>query len=337
MSEFISRFAAALDAMLDFRVACGFKRNTNLGRFKNFDKYCAENFPGETKLRGEIVLSWLDAETVVHRSITNSATAIRQLGKYLRAADADAYVLPDKYTPSVTAAAPYIFTDSELTALFAAIDILPPDNTEPFLHEAAPTLFRLTYTCGLRPNEGRELLTENADLNTGEILITNTKQHKDRFVVMSSDMLALAREYDLRRRIFGGNSLYFFPASDGGAFKSVKLMSAFNKAWATANAAGNVNPRRVRVYDLRHRFASACLNRWLDQGENLMVMLPYLRAFMGHSSMNETAYYIHILPENLLKSSAINWEAFDAMFPDAWSSSSAQAERQDPDAEGVDV
>jgi len=247
MSEFISGFAAELDAMLDYREACGFKRNTNLGRFKNFDRYCAAHFSGETKLSGEIVLSWLDAETVSHRSITNSATAIRQFGKYLRATYPDAYVLPDKYAPNITSAAPYIFTDSELSALFAAIDILPPDNNEPFLHEAAPALFRLTYTCGLRPNEGRELLTENVNFDTGEILITNTKQHKDRFVVMSGDMLAFAREYDLRRRIFGGSSPYFFPASDGGAFKSVKIMSAFNKAWATANTAGIVNPRRVRV------------------------------------------------------------------------------------------
>lgn len=317
MSQFISGFAAQLDAFLDYRVSCGFKRNTNFGSFKSFDDYCAVHFPAEIKLSTGIVLSWLDNETVSRRSITNSATAIRQFGKYLRAADAEAYILPDKYAPNMTSSSPYIFTDSELTALFSAIDTLTPVANEPFLHETAPTLFRLTYTCGLRPNEVRELLAENVNLNTGEVLITNTKKHKDRFVVMSDDMLSLARKYDLRRRIFSADSPFFFPASNGGAYKSEKIMSAFNKAWAAANVAGNANPRRVRVYDLRHRFASACLNRWLDQGENLMVMLPYLRAYMGHGTMNETAYYIHILPENLVKSSAINWAAFDSMFPDA--------------------
>ena len=43
-------------------------------------------------------------------------------------------------------------------------------------------------------------------------------------------------------------------------------------------------------------------------------MLPYLRAYMGHDTMNETAYYIHILPEHLVKSSAIDWELFNNMF-----------------------
>jgi len=47
-----------------------------------------------------------------------------------------------------------------------------------------------------------------------------------------------------------------------------------------------------------------------------MAMLPYLREYMGHRSLNETAYHIHILPENLSKSSSINWAAFENMFPD---------------------
>ena len=75
-------------------------------------------------------------------------------------------------------------------------------------------------------------------------------------------------------------------------------------------------PPRIRVYDLRHRFASACLNRWLDEGRDLMAMLPYLREYMGHGSLNETAYYIHILPENLTKSPAIDWDVFNNMFPE---------------------
>ncbi|MDR1247359.1 MAG: hypothetical protein LBK57_10100 [Clostridiales Family XIII bacterium] len=62
--------------------------------------------------------------------------------------------------------------------------------------------------------------------------------------------------------------------------------------------------------------ASACLNNWLDEGKDLMAMLPYLRAYMGHGSLNETAYYIHILPENLMKSSAVDWNKFNAMFPE---------------------
>ena len=54
---------------------------------------------------------------------------------------------------------------------------------------------------------------------------------------------------------------------------------------------------RVRAYDLRHRFASVVLQGWIDEGKNLYVMLPYLRAYMGHQSFSDTVYFmVRILP-----------------------------------------
>ena len=91
------------------------------------------------------------------------------------------------------------------------------------------------------------------------------------------------------------------------------IHSALNMAWSHADIDGK-HPGKIRVYSLRHQFASACLNRWLDNGENLMAMLPFLREYMGHKNLSETAYYIHILPENLIKSPAIDWDKFNAMF-----------------------
>jgi len=46
-------------------------------------------------------------------------------------------------------------------------------------------------------------------------------------------------------------------------------------------------------------------------------MLPYLRAYMGHEELSETAYYIHILPENLVKSAGVDWAALNNLLPDA--------------------
>ena len=93
------------------------------------------------------------------------------------------------------------------------------------------------------------------------------------------------------------------------------VYSAFNRAWSHADLAGKY-PGKVRVYDLRYRFTSAYLNRWLNHRENLMTMLPFLCEYMGHKSLSETAYYIHILPENIVKSSAVDWDKFNAMFPE---------------------
>lgn len=317
MSNFISAFAPKLDAFLEFRTARGFKVSSHIANLLRFDKFNAEYYPGDTVLTPEIVYDWIDAETVLSPRMLNSrASSIRQFGLYLCAVDEEAFVLTEKFCTNRSLNIPFNFTDAELSALFAAIDKIPADRGEPLFNEIAPTLFRLTYTCGLRPNESRELLCENVDLKSGVVTVINTKKNKDRIVVMSDDMLKMCRRYDSKRAIFAGDNPYFFPSSRGGAFRGDRIQAAFAKAWTTAMCSKDCPmPPRIRVYDLRHRFASACLNRWLDEGRDLMAMLPYLREFMGHRSLDETAYYIHILPENLSKSNAVNWGAFNNMFP----------------------
>ena len=72
----------------------------------------------------------------------------------------------------------------------------------------------------------------------------------------------------------------------------------------------------MRVYSLRHQFATANVNRWLDEQKDLDAMLPRLRAYMGHYTLKETAYYVHLLPENLSKNREIDWEAFSEIIPE---------------------
>lgn len=318
MTNFKSVFAAKMEAFLEFRIARGFKNDSHIPNLIRFDRFCYERHIIDDALTPKIVYDWIDAETAANaRTINERASTIRQFGLYLSAVGEEAFVLTEHFCRSKTIHIPLSITDSELSALFAAIDKLAADKSEPFFNEIAPTLFRLTYTCGLRPQESRELLRESIDFKSGAISILNTKRHKDRVVVMSGDMLRMCRRYDSKRTIFAGDNPYFFPSNKGGAFKADRIQTALTKAWTTAMCSKNCPvPPRIRVYDLRHRFASACLNRWMDEGRDLMAMLPYLREYMGHGSLNETAYYIHILPENLLKSDAINWSAFNDMFAD---------------------
>ena len=71
----------------------------------------------------------------------------------------------------------------------------------------------------------------------------------------------------------------------------------------------------IRVYDLRHRFATAILNKWLNEGTDINARLPYLKTYMGHTNIESTAYYIHILPENISQSPAIDWNKMGEIFP----------------------
>jgi len=58
------------------------------------------------------------------------------------------------------------------------------------------------------------------------------------------------------------------------------------------------------------------LVKWLNEGADLNAKLPYLSAYMGHTNFSDTAYYIHLLPENLVRSAAIDWSRFSDLIPE---------------------
>ncbi len=132
---------------------------------------------------------------------------------------------------------------------------------------------------------------------------------------MSDDMLDFCEAYRDESAGCRRNTEYFFPARDGTPVAGVRMNDVLNECWTAAHP-GIEDLPRIRVYDLRHRFASAALIRWIDEGRDLYAMLPYLSAYMGHDTLTETAHYIHVLPENLAKSPGIDWAAFGDILPE---------------------
>ena len=316
MNGFKSGLSQKMQAFLDYEKAAGYSESTYLSRLRNLDAFLMDNYPGETSLGKSIVLEWaVRRENESPSTFSNRCGFIRKFADYLVSTGDSAYILPDKFCPSKSDFAPYIFSDDELQALFRSIDRMT--DPDPFVPFVLSTAFRLIYTCGLRPNESRNLKRSSINLKTGEILITETKRHKDRVVVMSGDMLELAGAYSFIRDAAYPDSDYFFPAPDGGAYPSAWYQKHLKKAFREVHPdiSGDELPW-VRVYDLRHRFASAVLMRWIDSGKDLYSRLPYLQSYMGHTRLSSTAYYIHLLPENLVRSAGIDWDVLENIIPE---------------------
>ncbi len=318
MSEkFISRFADDLDGMIELRVSLGAAESTYMSRAVSFDRYAAENYPLETNLTEPLVLGWIkpDIENP-SKSAHYKAAFARTFGKYLDSIGKPAYIISDTYMAGKSIFMPYIFSDKELAGIFHEIDIYK-NPKKPFEEILLSTYFRLMYTCGLRPNEGRNIKRNDVDLDLGEIRILNTKWHKSRTVVMSDDMKVLARNYTNIRDAAFPESEYFFPNPGGGPYTATWFGGKFRKFFALSqpDVPQELLPS-IRVYDLRHRFATAVLNRWLDQKVDISSRLPYLQTYMGHKEISATAYYIHLLPENLVKSAGVDWASMNSMIPE---------------------
>ena len=313
MKDFKSKFAPVIIEYLEHRETLRYSTCHEVS-LALFDAYCFEHHPNIETLTKEVVRGWVNYETSRGRGgMYNIISAIRLLAQYV---GNGSYILPTTAVAKRPVSVPYILTDDELSRLFFAADNLK-SSCNPFLKLIFPTLLRLMYTCGLRPHEVRLIKRDNINFSTGEILIDKAKRHKERIVVMSDDMLKQCRKYDLVRTASSIQSKYFFPRSDGECVKYQQLINLYKRCWTQANPdiPANILPK-LTPYSLRHRFASAILQKWLSEKRDFYAMLPYLRAFMGHEKFSDTAYYIHLLPENLLCSPGVDWSIIDDMTPE---------------------
>ena len=318
MYNFKSLLGTAMEEFIELRCAQGYKRESYLYTLKNLDEICFLHYPQEKSLTAEIVHAWINSMSHVSSSyLYSKCCVIRNFGKFMNSGGYNAYILPDRFIKMKRSFYAHIFSDDELSRLFGAIDKFTPSARNAFSAYQLPVIFRLIYTCGLRPKEGRLLLWRNVNLSTGEILITNTKNKRDRIVVMSDDMRTLYCKYDELRRNKYPHSIYAFPSTNGKAYSGDWLSARFSECWANANPFYSKNDLpHVRVYDLRHQFASATIHRWLNEKRDLKVMLLYLQSYMGHCKLSSTAQYIHMLPEHLIQSSGIDWDYMNSLIPE---------------------
>lgn len=316
MIEYKSSLSEKFQKFLEHQTALGHNPKTYIYNLSKLDKYCLKEFPEETSLTEEIVLGWtVKDEKESRKTFLTRCRLIKNLGKFLKCIGEDAYIMSDNLGYEQRNFTPYMMTDQELHDLFFEIDhTVDNDTLVPYI---LSTSFRLIYTCGLRPNESRNLRRKDVNLSTGEIKICKTKNNKERMIVMSSDMLELAKNYILLRDISYPNSEYLFPDPNGNPYPSIWYQRHLTKTFSKIHPDTKKDDLpRIRVYDLRHRFASATLMNWINNGTDLHSRLPYLQTYMGHKNLFSTAYYIHLLPENLVRSAGINWEVLEAIIPE---------------------
>lgn len=310
MMQLLSNFKSQIEKYCKWRESLGFSRDHE-SHLSKFDVYCYEFHPNEYTITRALAIGWITFEINSNRHcIQNKCASLRSFARF---AGNGSYILKEKFITYKRNFNPYILTDEELSKLFISIDRVKKRG-DPFFSETAGFIFRLQYTCGLRPQEVRKLRCKDIDFQTGEIFIAKSKLSKDRIVVAAKDVLTLLNAYNIRRNVFCNDNDIFFIHTDGSSISNEQLIDLLQKCWrdANPNIEKSILPH-LRPYDLRHRFASAVIQRWIDDGENIYAKLPYLRAYMGHEEFKDTLYYVHILPDNLLSSKGVNWKQIEAV------------------------
>jgi integrase/recombinase XerD len=293
--------AGAITALAAEKRAVGYKYDAEERVLNRFEAFCRAEFPGLDTVTRASAEAWITAgrrRGVQPATLQSLAAPVRELARWLGRRGTAAYVLPPRTLPRPARYVPHIYTDQELADLFAATDRCRYSAEVPFRHLIMPVLFRTVYACGLRVSEARLLCPGDVDVSTGVLQIRDAKGGKDRQVPVSGPLRERLAGY--RAHMAGQPGWdWFFPGSSAGRpLTLVNVYHNFRRFLWQARISHGGRGHGPRVHDLRHTFAVNNLRTWFAAGEDIGALLPVLQAYMGHSSISDTAYYLRLTAES---------------------------------------
>jgi integrase/recombinase XerD len=293
--------AGAIKALAAEKRAVGYNYDAQERVLARFEAFCREEFPGLGAVTRASTEAWIASARqrgVRPATLQSLAAPVRELARWLGRRGTKAYVLPAGTLPRPARYVPHIYTDQELAALFAQADRCRYGSGAPFRHLVMPVLFRMIYACGLRASEARLLRPGDVDTVAGILQVRDAKGGKDRQVPVSGPLCERLAGY--RAHMAGQPGWdWFFPGSSPDQPLALRnVYRNFRRFLWQARISHGGRGRGPRVHDLRHTFAVNNLRSWFDQGENAAALLPVLQAYMGHSSIGDTAYYLRLAAES---------------------------------------
>ena len=292
---FCSQWALFLANFVREKRTCGFKYKTQRTALLPLDRmWCEPGAPHPSLSR-----VWAERFIAARPGEAPScppqrASLWRQLAQYGLRQGKEAYIPPTHSTPlAPREIVPYIYSRSELKALFATIDQHPYASWSPRLTFTMPVLFRLLYGAGLRLGEALSLRHGDFDTGEGVITIHQGKNQKDRLVPVAP---AVAKRLATYCHRFPGmiNEPIFLSPVRQHALSLHGVESLFLRLLKRAGLPPRQKKRGPRIHDLRHTFAVHRLEKWYLAKENLEAKIPLLSAYMGHKTLRDTYYYLRI-------------------------------------------
>jgi integrase len=166
------------------------------------------------------------------------------------------------------------------------------------------TVLLILYATGMRIGEALRLRLQDVDLESGTLLVRDSKFFKSRVVPISASLAEAIRKYLLERlKAAASPEAFLFLNHRSRPYSPDKFAQIFRGLQVTAGIPRVPGQRGPRVHDIRHTFAVNCLLRWYREGADLEAKLPLLATYMGHVDIFSTQDYLNATPELLEEAS----------------------------------
>ena len=290
ISEKINEFIA-------YKRSLGYVYDTPERYLRHYQDHMAEKYPHLDLPDKESTDRFLNNYQGQSGGLYNAMAPLREFSRYLfKIGYREAYLVPSKQMPKLRPEPPYFFTEEELSAFFRECDSFYEEKPGPHARgDVIPAVFRLLYCCGLRPKEARMLPAKNVQLAEKYIDIIQSKGPKSRRVYISDELASYLAHYNSRMSGIFPERKYFFPRDREKPYSVQSICYNFRTIWKRSFP--EWTGKLPRIYDFRHHFAWASINRWAREGTDVNAMLPYLMRYMGHNCIKHTLYYFRFVPD----------------------------------------
>ena len=220
--------------------------------------------------------------------------ALKKFREYLQQHNHKGISLHFKYESHPIEEKLNILTQSEIKQLFTACSY---SNKRPCIRIRDKAILSLIYSCGLRRNEAVQLDVNDVLFDKERIHVRKGKNYKERLVPINGYNLRILEDYIYEGRPdFTNNKqseallLSQLGNRANGMTIALRLQAIVN---ATANE--TIIEKQITLHTLRHSIATHLLEK--------EVPLSSIKTFLGHSSLESTQIYTHLL--KTLKDAAI--------------------------------
>jgi integrase/recombinase XerD len=191
-----------------------------------------------------------------------------------------------KYETNPTEEKLNILTQSEIKELFQATSY---SHNEKRFRLRDKAILSIIYSCGLRRNEAVHLDVKDVLFDKERIFVRKGKNYKERFVPMNAYNLRVLEDYIFESRPDFTNfieSEALFISQQGKRLNGMSFANRL-KAIVMATENKNIEKKQITLHTLRHSIATHLLQK--------EVPLESIKAFLGHSSLESTQIYTHLL------------------------------------------
>lgn len=290
---FESAFAEEMYAFLDYHTAAGRLERSFYNHLLKFDRFCCEHSICEPSFSKDDAVKWVqkrDSEaSTTHYSRVNG---IKHFLIYLHRKGFDVFITRDvKFKP--TDFQPHIYTDDEIKRYFRVVDAYTSSRNRKDSIQY-PVLFRLLYCCGTRINETLGIRKCDVDLDSGIIKLRETKNNRERYVVLGHDMQALMAQFANKCFYLLADEGYIFTNANGGRLSSDTIYEAHRHFLRKAGIPFLGDGLGPRIHDWRHTMAVKSFKQMIDSGLDMYVALPILSTYLGHKGIDSTERYVRL-------------------------------------------